>query len=130
MSGEQSRAKQITAENIEELAQWCGKKTYTFAEEKRKGLAHHVVIEINETDIATVTDWVVKTGDTFKFITDEEYMAILASEEKDAQRYAAVVEIIKKAMLKQDAATYHGEGASTGTDRVAEQAAQEILEII
>jgi hypothetical protein len=122
-------ARQITAENIEEIAEWCGRETGTFDDERE--FVHHTYIKVNADDIAVVGDWIVMSDDKkVKAITDEEYLSILASEEKDAERYAQVLAIVKEAMLKQDAATYHGNGASTGTDRVAEEATQKILEII
>jgi hypothetical protein len=124
-----NEARQITAENIAEVAEWCGRTVGIV--DTPHDFSQHVVIRMNLDDIAVVGDWIVKTDNgKFKAVTDEEYLAIQLSEEADASRFAKVLAIVKEAMLKQDAATYHGEGASTGTDRVAEEATQKILEIM
>lgn len=123
-------AMQITKENVHDVAVWCGKKIGSVQTSLGYGrYAKETFITWDSESIAVVSDWVIKTDDgKFKVVTDEEYLAILSSEEKDKERYERVLAIVKRALIDQDAATYHGN--STGVVQRAENATQQILEII
>lgn len=123
-----NEARQITEENIGEIATWCGRPIGVFDDGRE--FTHHEYIRMNPDDIAVVGDWIVASDDKkFKAITDEEYLAILASEEKDTQRLQQVIVYVKYAML-QMAADGKRKIEDDDIDRVAEETAQKILEII
>lgn len=121
-------ARQITSENYREIAEWCGRIPGVLADTHHDGPREYILLGNDR--MAVVTDWVVKTGDNFNFITDEEYLAILVSEEKDAERFQKVFDLVKQAMVLQDADTYNGHESSTQTDGVAFGITQKILEIM
>ena len=113
--------RRVNVGNMDEMADWCGGSVKRTVNEHPPRL----YVAVNELDIAFPGDWVINTKDGFKSLSDEELHEL----EADKSRYEQVLNLVKAAMLKQDTATYHGDG-NTGMDVVAKDTTQKILEII
>lgn len=74
--------------------------------------------------------WLIYVHSTATYIEVHEFMEIHRPEPKPgAQKVADVAGLVLKALLKQDVATYNGEG-SQGMDQLAIDTAKKILKII
>jgi len=106
--GEEVTSRRISAENLNFIAQWCGgevKQTSSIGPDSLD-FSPKPYIEINEDDIAFVGDWVVNVGAEFWAYTDSETMAVFAPFFSKEDKFGRVREIIRKALLEQDAKTY------------------------
>jgi hypothetical protein len=106
-------AVKITAENFEEVAEWCGSTINTIDRVKGKPDTRYIKVEVERPQYkqnvrAYNGDWIVRGSATsFKVYRDQQFRSTFRLTGVD--NHSAVFEIIREAMSKQDAATYHGE---------------------
>jgi hypothetical protein len=128
---------QVTAENMAEVAEWCGgtKKDardlprYNASDTPVWYIQVPVVLSKAKTfrpDQAFVNSWVVKTGQGFAVYTKKGFG--ISFEPTDENKFEAVLKLVKDAMSRQDVATYHGE--SRIMDGVDEEITHQIFEIL
>ena len=128
------QAIRVTAENIRELAEWCGGVLIdghlpaTNAAYIRVPVSN--ITGREQTVQAHAGDWITRLTDAnnFRVYKNRSFLQAFREIADEAQRYAEVHAVIVSAMHKQDAATYHAE-SSKGMDLVADKATRDILEL-
>jgi len=123
---------QVTVENMQEVAEWCGGsvKGYDSVHD-----SPHVYIQVPvmpsktktyRPNQAFVKSWVVKTNQGWTVYTKKGFG--VSFEPMDENKFEAVLKLVKDAMSRQDVATYHGE--SRTMDGVDEEITHQIFEAI
>lgn len=119
-------AVRLTLDNYRQVADFLGGNYY---EDTKKG--PYIRFGGNGAPETFIGEWVVRITDDFytsfshedfmgKFQTHSEHMA-------EDEKYAKVFQLVQKAMLAQDSATYHGDGAG-GMDLVTIETTKKILD--
>jgi len=124
------QAIRVTAENIQEVAEWCD-GTIKDADLPATNAAYIRVPAYNRNPTrARIGDWITRLGDSTNFRVYQNKTFLQAFREifDEQKRYAEVHAILWNAMLKQDVATYNGE-SSKGMDIVADKAVRNIIEL-
>ena len=125
-------AVQITEENFEDATVWCGGSIHQIDRVKGKDATRYIRVNVERPQYHQVTrayvgDWIVRGSTTsFKVYRDPAFKHTFKKIEVDL--HAKVLEIVYQAMVKQDAATYHGD--SSGMVLVAEETVAEILALV
>lgn len=122
-------AVRITFENIQSVGEEIGADYYVSANpyNRLKGKP----VPTLELDLATarIGDWVVKNGDHYTFMDDEEFLReFMTHSEQMAndEQYAKVFQIVVAALQIQANATYHGD--TDGMDLVAIETTKKLLD--
>lgn len=117
---------QLTAKNIQGVSEQIGGSTFIDL-----GSSSSFVYQSDEVHIG---DWIVKYPDgRYSIFSNDEFKQFFHSHDSmmnSNEKYAAVYLRVKEAMVKQDTATYHGDGMSDEMDLVAIQTTKALLELI
>jgi len=128
---------QVTAENMQEVAEWCGGTLKDARDLPRYNTSTTAVWYIRVPVVlskaktyrpnqAFISSWVVKTGQGFSVYTKKGFG--VSFQPTDENKFAAVLKLVKDAMSRQDVATYHGE--SRTMEGVDEEITHQIFEIL
>lgn len=123
----------VTRENLAEVAKWC-------EGEVKEGNRHpddiekYVDVVVNRigrirTEHAYPGSWISRLweGSCFKIYSNKAFTEAFARVDTHQSRYDEILQMVLDAMLKQDAATYHGDGSGMGA--VAKKTTEEILRL-
>lgn len=111
------RAVQVTEDNAGKIAAWCGGSAGRKLDGTNKVyvMVDTVRFERLRQDKAYVGDWIVYNGDTYMVYREKTFL--LTFEKKQEQDIlelrGKIQEIVKKAMQRQDVATYFDRSAET-----------------
>jgi hypothetical protein len=103
----------ITAENFDEVAEWCGGEIKSIDRVKGKPDTRYIKVNVERPQYhqnvrAYNGDWIVRGSETsFKVYRDQQFQKTFRRSGIDNS--SAVIEIVKKAMYAQDAASYRGD---------------------
>lgn len=117
--------RRIGAGNLDSLAIWCGGEVKT-----KPGDPTQIFIQINDDDLGFPGDWIIHSDDKFWGYSDEETLAVFAPFFTQDHKFDRIQAIVKKALLEQDSATYHGTGLSTSIPERAGLIAREIMKLL
>ncbi|WPJ30813.1 hypothetical protein [Streptomyces phage Psst4] len=142
-----ARAVQVSDENIEAVARWCGGdiRMYHTSElgvmGRRIDLVVHGFKGVTNVDRAYIGDWIVfaPKDSSFMVYKTKAYRATFETREEKVHREAMtepeiaarnhqVLQLVKRAMTEQDLATYYSKG-SEETKGTAEAITEEILKL-
>ena len=116
-------ARCVTFDELYDIAMWCGGDQGMMYEGHGEG-QHY--IQVGE-DRAVVGDWIIRTGETFKRLTDAEYKSSFLAATRDREKFAKVMKIVTAAIHDGSVNVIHGVGVEYSI--VAEQAALLIMEL-
>lgn len=122
------RAVRVTAENIAELAEWCGGEIKDAGLPATNAAYIKVPTRGSAASRAHIGDWITKLGytDNYRVYQNKSFLQAFREIFNEEQKYAEIHQVIVNAMRKQDVATYNGE-SSKGMDLVADKATRDIL---
>lgn len=134
------QAVQITKENILEIARMARGEYRTTVEIKgwnRNKPQDHIFLPRNvrtsgNQAMAFVGDWFLMVGASYRFYSEKAFKGIFQPKPetmKESERSAAVNALVRRAMLKQDAATYHGNSSSDELDIVVKETVEAITKL-
>jgi hypothetical protein len=72
-------------------------------------------------------DWIMWAGKGFKLYRDKQFREAFKPQKNNSMKFEEILNVVKEAMRKQDAATYLGNSGDTGN--VAQEASLRILKI-
>lgn len=123
------QAIEVKSDNMREVAEWCngefkapeapGRRAFIAVPGPRGATIIRAYVGDYITRLTTVHSYRVYKAASFK----EAFIKI----KSDAEKFAAVHQLVRAAMREQDAATYHGESSNTGN--TAEVITNKILEL-
>lgn len=110
-------AERATEENMLELALWCGGIIAVNDGAFPDRSEHYIQVPVRRArnfmqTMAFAGDWIVRFGNSFKVYTDEAFKRDFhGSAKTPEERRSAIYDLVRSAMAKQDAETYHGNSA-------------------
>jgi thiamine kinase-like enzyme len=93
-------ARQITAENIAKVAEWCGRTVGIV--DSAHDFSQHAFIHMNPYDIAVVGDWIVRVDEVFKAFTDEEYEEFVKSQFAKFEKQEKIRMVLEHGLLEHE----------------------------
>jgi len=129
---------QVTEENMADVAEWCGGKVLTASHQPDNGVSSRprMFIKVHVPNArsprqttAFVSDWILKSGQSFKIYTEKAFRSTFQDPYTDQDLVCLVEQKVRSAMAAQDVATYYSEG-SDGTSVVASQTAKDIVKLL
>lgn len=124
---------QVTSENMNAVAEWCGGEVRDQVEIKggvrNKNQAHIYLTAVGyrRQTMAFPGDWILCSGESFRVYTDKAFKHSFEPVGTN-DKHAEVLRLVLSAMSKQDVATHFGE-SSKGMDLVAENVTKQIVKL-
>jgi hypothetical protein len=108
-------AARVNLAELSKIRDWCDGSILASDASENAGRSLFIEIKLprqlraKKRSRAYVGDWIVKDDEGFKVYSDDEFR-VFSPAIKDEDRYTAILNLVKVAMLEQDSIAHRGEG--------------------